>query len=273
MAKAKKAKIKKAKQSTQLPLDDMRWRPDAEVIEGLSPHIGNKILIAHDLTQALASGKIRCKRRYNDEHTLNIHKLTDAELDAIAKRKVEMGHRQPAGHGELLPASFWAEHCFACSSNGDIRAAFRLRANHRGPSRPSFALTANWVFYLWQPDCVRVWPALKPQEIDARKAKPRPARKRSTRKASQRVGTGSAIEAGDSAAASGSLNANKAGDTAAVVGRLKRKRKGKLTAEQIKDGLAYLRDHPYLKPKQAYPGLRKVLNSDVSDTTLWRAFF
>jgi hypothetical protein len=107
----------------------------------------------------------------------------------------------------------------------------------------------------------------------AKQAKPRPARKRSTRKALQRVGTGSAIEAGDSAAASGSLNATEAGDTAAFVGRLKRKRKGKLTAEQIKDGLTYLDDHPNLTPKQAYPGLRKVLHSDVSDTTLWRAFF
>lgn len=268
------AKVKKAKQSTQLPLDDMRWWPVGEIARRLLPHFGDNVLIADDLTKTLASDKIRCMRRYTNEHTLSIHELTDAELDAIEKGKVahEMCHHQPTGHSELVPASFWwVDQYLACSANGDIRAAFRLPADHCGPSRPSFTLMANSVFYLWQPDCVRVWPAL--QEIDARKAKPRPARKRSTRKAPQRVGTGSAIEAADNAAASGSLNATKAGDTAAVVGRLKRKRKGKLTAEQIQDGLAYLRDHPNLKPKQAYPGLRKVLNSDVSDTTLWRVFF
>jgi len=98
----------------------------------------------------------------------------------------------------------------------------------------------------------------------AKQAKPRPARKRSTRKALQRVGT---------AAVSGALNATEAGDTAALVGRLKRKRKGKLTAEQIRDGLAYLSDHPGLKSKQAYPKLRSKLKCKVSDTTLWRAFF
>jgi hypothetical protein len=129
-------------------------------------------------------------------------------------------------------------------------------------------------FYVWQPDCVKVWPALARQEVDARKAKPRRARKRSTRKASQRAGTGSAIEAGDSAAASGSLCAAEAGDTAAVAGPLKRKRRGKLTAEQIKDGVAYVRDHPELKPKQAYPGLRRELRTGaISNTTLWRHFY
>ncbi|MGY8668759.1 hypothetical protein Q3C01_41215 [Bradyrhizobium sp. UFLA05-109] len=268
MAKTKKSKIKKArkaKQSTQLVFDDSRWMPLAEITERLSRHIGHKNLIARDLTEALVSEKIRCMRRYAGEHTLSIQDFTDAELEVIANKKIEMDD-QPASP-ELLPASFWGDHYLAYWVNGDIRVAFRL------PTGPSFTLTANWVFYLWEPDCVKAWPALAPQEIDARKAKPRSARKRSTRKASQRVGTGSAIKAGDSAAASGSLYATEAGDTAAVAGRLKRKRRGKLTAEQIKGGLAYLRDHPELKPKQAYPGLRRVLNSDVGDTTLWRAFF
>jgi hypothetical protein len=101
-------------------------------------------------------------------------------------------------------------------------------------------------FYVWEPD--EVWPTL-----DARKAK----RKRSTQKAH---GTDSAIEAGVGSIA--------AGDTAPV----KRKRKGKLTAEQIMRGRDYLRDHPELTRKQAYPGLRRVMKSDVSDSTLWRTF-
>jgi hypothetical protein len=55
--------------------------------------------------------------------------------------------------------------------------------------------------------------------------------------------------------------------------RRKRKRRGKLAAEQIGDGITYLRKHPDLKPKQAYPQLRRVLKCDVGDTTLWRVFF
>ena len=282
MAKVRTAKIKKAKPSTQLPLDDMRWRPAAEIVEKLLPHIGNKVLIARDLTKALASKKIHCRRR-----------------------SIVMGQHPLPGPRELVPASYWAEHCFACSPNGDVRAG--VRTNHPGPWSFTSDTTehkhsilerltdeqlkaikagaspvdagviepwiTNWVFYLWQPDCVKVWPALEPREIDKRKAKPRPARRRLTRKASERVGTGLAKEAGDSVVASGSPHATDAGDMAAVAERRKRKRRGKLTAEQIEAGCAYLRDHPELKSKQAYPKLRSKLKCNVSDTTLWRAFF
>ena len=172
MAKAKKGKIKKAKQSTQLPLDDMRWRPDAQIIEQLLPHIGKKTLIAQDLTKTLASGKIRCMRRYTNEHTLKLGSLSDAELHAITtgKAAAEMGDDQAAGHPQLLPASFWDEYYFACSPNGDIRVAFRLPPNADGPSEPSFIFTANWAFYLWEPDCVKAWPALAPQAVAAGEA-------------------------------------------------------------------------------------------------------
>jgi hypothetical protein len=121
---------------------------------------------------------------------------------------------------------------------------------------PYRTILGTWVppfdgreFYVWEPE--KVWPTL-----DARKAKPR---KRSTQKAH---GTDSAIEA--------SAGAIAAGDAAAVAG--KRKRKGKLTAEQIKLGHAYLRKYPELTRKQAYPGLRTAMKSDVSDSTLWRVF-
>jgi len=172
MAKAKKGKIKKAKQSTQLPLDDMRWRPDAQIIEQLLPHIGKKTLIAQDLTKTLASGKIRCMRRYTNEHTLKFDSLSDAELHAITtgKAAAEMGDDQAAGHPQLLPASFWDEYYFACSPNGDIRVAFGLPPNADGPSEPSFIFTANWAFYLWEPDCVKAWPALAPQAVAAGEA-------------------------------------------------------------------------------------------------------
>ena len=173
------------------------------------------------------------------------------------------------GHRELVPASLWVEHCYTYS-NGVFRVGARP-PNHHGRWFLSWARKS--AFYLWQPDCVKVWPVLKPREIDKRKAKPRAARRRLTRKASERVGTGLTKEAGDSVVASGSLNEAENGAVAAAAGSSKRKRKGKLTAEQIKDGRAYLRDHPELKPKQAYPKLRSKLKCNVSDTTLWRAFF
>jgi hypothetical protein len=133
------AKAKKAKQSTQLPLDDTRWRSVPEIIERHFPHSDkdNKKLIARDLTERVESEKIHCMRRHTRE-----------------------------GHPEPVPASFWADHCFACSRNGDIRVAFRPPPN----SGLSFYWIEKWAFYLWQPDCERVWPALAPQAVAARKA-------------------------------------------------------------------------------------------------------
>jgi hypothetical protein len=98
----------------------MRWRPVAEIVEKLFPHIGNKVLVAQDLTKALASKKIRCMRRHTNEHTLKIEKLSDEEIDALLSRKGAREIDQPTGHRELVPASFWNAYCFACSPHGDI---------------------------------------------------------------------------------------------------------------------------------------------------------
>jgi hypothetical protein len=131
----------KAKQSTQLPLDDMRrWRPVAEIVGRLSPIIGDKSLIAQDLTEALASEKIRCMRRRTNEH--------------------EMAYRQPA-RPESMPPSFWTQYYLVCLPNGDIRVALRQPSNDH-------SWIVNGVFYLWQPDCEEVWPELK--EADASEA-------------------------------------------------------------------------------------------------------
>ena len=146
--------------------------------------------------------------------------------------------------------SLWFDEDSLCYGRLDIYGPDSVMSPYR-------TILGTWVppfdgreFYVWEPE--KVWPTL-----DARKAKPR--RKRSTQKA----GTDSAIEA-----SAGSITA---GDTAAVA--VKRKRRGKLTAEQIMRGRDYLRGHPELTRKQAYPGLRRVMKSRVSDTTLWRAFF
>ena len=121
--------------------------------------------------QSAGERKIRCMRRRTNEHTLDVEKLSDAELNAIASGKVAGEMDQTAGHRELFPASFWVDDYYlTCSANGDIRAAFRLPANHHEPSEPSFTLTASWVFYLWEPDCVKAWSALAPQAVSARRA-------------------------------------------------------------------------------------------------------
>jgi hypothetical protein len=249
----------KAKQSTQLPLDDMRWRPDVELVEKLLPHIGDKILIAHDLTEAVASKKIHCMRRivmgpadaaglYDIEleqvilgaALLNqsfegevIERVFSAEsfseplhrqlFEAIASVRASHGvitpqliiasmggdagmivangitlgqyvarlvaeaalPRNVPGHRELVPASFWADHCFACSSNGDIRVAFRPPPN----SGFSFTWIVHWSFYLWLPDCVKAWPALVPQAVAARAAAARSRRAASRDHERQRNGS------------------------------------------------------------------------------------
>jgi hypothetical protein len=127
------------------PLDDMRWRPADEIIERLFPHIGSKILIAHDLTEALASEKVHCMRR-----------------------RIVIGGHPLTGHRELVRASFWAEHRFTYWPNGTIRVEVRPPQNHRGPW--AFTWIANWLFYLWQPHCVKVWPTLAPREADESEA-------------------------------------------------------------------------------------------------------
>ncbi|UPK33336.1 hypothetical protein IVB18_34710 [Bradyrhizobium sp. 186] len=57
--------------------------------------------------------------------------------------------------------------------------------------------------------------------------------------------------------------------------KAKRKRGGgrppDLTPEQIELGLRELRKRPKLPLKQAYPLLRELLQTDTSDTTLWRS--
>jgi hypothetical protein len=231
MAKVKNPKIRKDRRP-QLPLDDMRWRPVAELVEKLLPHIGGKVLIAQDLTEALTNEKIRCMRRSIRMGHVDVDELCDVELErnflggsqlnepSAAEHFSELLHRQlfepftrvrsshgvvtpkliiaamggdagmilvngitlgqyverlaaeansprKPGHSELVPASFWATHGLACSPNGDIGVGFRFPPNDHGPSEPSSTLTANWVLYLWEPDCVTAWPRLAPQAVAA----------------------------------------------------------------------------------------------------------
>jgi hypothetical protein len=244
MATKTEAKEAKACKVAVSELNDSRWWPLPEVHKGLFRRLGPST--SSDIVEALKSekpqsGKPRCVRR-----------------------------RANSSQCEEVPAEFWQSHRFFENSPyfgglGIYDPAVTTVYD------PQTHLDAR-EFYVWQPD--EVWPVLARREIDARKAKPRRVRKRSTRKASQPVGTGSAIDAGNSAAATGSPNATEAGNTAAVAA--KRKRKGKLTEDKLRDGFFFRREHPELKPKQAYPELRKVLKkskSEISDTTLWRRFW
>lgn len=228
----KKSKVKKAKQSRGLPLGDIRWRPVAEIVERLFPHIGTKILIAHDLTEAVRSEKIRCMRRVatdgappsgikleqqvlgaallnqSFEVTLSAEQFSFAPhrqiFETIARVRashavitpqliidsmggdagetvidgITMGQYVEVlaaeatlpcdvpGHRELMPASFWVEHCFTYS-NGDVRVGVRP-PNHLGTW--TLAWMKKSAFYLWQPDCEKAWPALAPLAAAAREA-------------------------------------------------------------------------------------------------------
>jgi hypothetical protein len=182
--------------------------------------------------------------------------VTDLEvLEALERGETYCARRLPnSSRCTKVEASFWPSLWFDEDSlycgRLDIYGSDSVMSPYR-------TILGTWVppfdgreFYVWEPE--KVWPTL-----DARKGKPRKPRKA--------LGTDSVIEA--SAAASG---AAEAGDTAAV--RPKRKRRGKLTAEQITRGRAYLCDHPGLTRKQAYPELRRVMKSAVSNSTLWRTF-
>jgi hypothetical protein len=83
-----KAEIK-AKAASGLPLD---YRC-GDVPKSPSPHRQQEP-VAHDLTKALASEKIRCMRRCTNDD-FGIHKLTDAELMQL-KTKVALRCSQPA---------------------------------------------------------------------------------------------------------------------------------------------------------------------------------
>src|SRR6516225_6504083 len=103
---AKKAKRKAT--GNELPLDDMRWRPIDEIIERLVPHTSTKALIAGDLDERLANGKVRSMRR---SVVIGPHGLIN---------------RPP----EPLLAPFWAEHCVMYWWNGDVRIALRPPPDH-----------------------------------------------------------------------------------------------------------------------------------------------
>jgi hypothetical protein len=224
---AKAAKTKKAKPSTQLRLDDARWRPVSKIVEQLLPHVGGAVLTAHDLTKALANEKMRCMRRFIRTGHVDVDKLCDIELELkilggepsaaehfpelfepfarvrasnrrvtpkliiaalgldagtilvndittlgqyVERLAAEANLPLTPGHREWVPALFWAKHCLACSPKGDIGAGFLFPPNDHGPSEPSSTLTANWAFYLWEPDCLKEWPALAPQAIAAGEA-------------------------------------------------------------------------------------------------------
>ena len=232
VTKKTEAKEAKACKVAVSDLSDPRWWQLPEVHKGLFRKLGPSTSL--DLTKVLEGGKRRCVRR-----------------------------RANSNQCEEVSAEFWQSHRFFENSPyfdglGIYDPAVTTVFD------PQTHLDAR-EFYVLHPE--KVWPVLVP---DARRAKPRRARKRSTRKALQRAGTGSAIKAGNSADASGATEAR---DTAAVAGPLKRKRRGKLTAEQIKRGRAHLCAHRELKWKRACPELRRVMKSDVSDNTLWRYFF
>jgi hypothetical protein len=177
---------------------------------------------------------------------------TDLEvLEAFESGETYCARRLPnSSRCTKVQASFWQQSLWF-----DEDSLYYGRLDIYGPDSvmsPYRTILGTWVppldgreFYVWEPE--KVWPTL-----DARKGKPR-----TTRKA-----TDSAI---DSGAANGQV-----GDTAVVA--VKRKRRGKLTAEQIARGRAYLHAHPELTRKQAYPELRRVMKSAVSNSTLWRTF-
>jgi hypothetical protein len=111
----------KAKQSTQLPLDDMRWRPVVELVEKLFPYIGDKTPIANDLTEALASGKIRCMRRSIRMGHVDVEKLCDVELERNILGESHLNKPSAAEHfSELLHRQLFEPFARVRASHGVV---------------------------------------------------------------------------------------------------------------------------------------------------------
>jgi hypothetical protein len=129
MAKAKNAKRERKApvRVVVLPLDDLRWQPVAEIHKRLTQHTGSANLAALDLTEKLRGKSVRCMRR-------NV--LT--------------------GEREEVPSTFWAD--YKLDDLDGLRVLPRaLRRDRVVPP------IHGWVFYVWQPDCAKAWPALSPQ--------------------------------------------------------------------------------------------------------------
>jgi hypothetical protein len=104
-----------------LPLDDRRWRPIGEILEQFLVHTGSKALAALDLTEKLASGRVRCLRR-----------------------NLMTGVREP------VPASFWIDSRLDWSDRVFVER--RPPPNLRGPWL--VVRLRGWEFYVWQPDLI-----------------------------------------------------------------------------------------------------------------------
>jgi hypothetical protein len=123
--------------STKLPLDSPLWRPIEEVYDRLCPLIGNRHLVAQDLTKVQATGDVRTMRRWLLRRF----------------RRGGWSDRRPCDHRLWL---VW----FELSSWSDgLLVVYRLRGAARGGFHQVRRLR-GYAFYCWGPDLARIWPAV-----------------------------------------------------------------------------------------------------------------
>jgi hypothetical protein len=125
---SKTSKGKPQKQARKpLPLSHpTNWLPVAKVHKLLSQHCGDIHLATFDLNEALERNQVRCMRR-----------------------STASGDREP------VPLTFWADFELSFWSDGllvvqrPVRRGYHIVRSVRG-----------WVFNVWKPDVVKIWPPL-----------------------------------------------------------------------------------------------------------------
>jgi hypothetical protein len=131
-----------------LPLDDPRWLPMTDIFARLHPRLGGQAPAEHDLSMALAEGRLHCLNRYQTRGGVWERKLIS--LLCWIGREVQYWSR---GRFTTRRQQNWS----CPKSWADPRLSFHLCDRGVGFDQSSFG-----ILYAWQPDLERIWPAIFP---------------------------------------------------------------------------------------------------------------
>src|SRR5262245_26985497 len=120
--------------STGLPLDSPNWLSIHDVIGSLRQSTANRRLAARDLMAKLVNGDVHSLRRCFVEG-----RTSDGKTVLFGPDR------------ELVLCSFWADHVLDSWSDRTF-----VRCVHRG----RVCYNQYFVFYVWRPDLVKIWPTI-----------------------------------------------------------------------------------------------------------------
>jgi hypothetical protein len=157
----------------RLPLRDPRWVPIQKIIRELRRAIGADGLVAYDLRQALLAGRLRAKRRLLMRRRIaeyasivSVGPASHAGAPTTIQSRQTFPDVLPRHVEEPVPREFWQDVTIRVTAE---RLEIIWNTAHRSPR------VAVPQFYLWQPDVMKIWPAITPGEKDNQAPSPRNA--------------------------------------------------------------------------------------------------